>query len=396
MTPLNISAWTMTSALGGGREAHWQALQQERTGLAPQSFDNCTLPTYVGTVPDLEASLPTAWTDWDCRNNRLAYRGLLQDGFVTAVERRRAQLGAARIGVFIGTSTSGVQQTELAYRYRYGADPTGPLPSWFQHRYTQNTFSVADFVRQVLGLSGPTMAVSTACSSSAKVFAAAYRSIACGHCDAAVVGGVDSLCLTTLHGFNALQLLSNEPCRPADERRKGLSIGEAAGFALLEPAASGHANLRLLGYGESSDAYHMSAPDPQGRGAAAAMQAALTRAGLSPAQIDYINLHGTATPANDLAEDKAVCALFGTQTALSSTKGFSGHTLGAAGILEATLALTCIEQGFLPGSLNTLNKDPAIAGRILLGSRRASVKHVLSNSFGFGGSNCALIFGGAA
>jgi len=390
MKPLRISAYTVTSALGCGRQAHVDALLGERTGLAPQTVETCTLSTYAGQVAGLEAPLGGTQSRWDCRNNRLAQLALAQDGFRDEVQRRREKHGAERIGVFIGTSTSGVQQVELAYRQRDRA--ADHLPDWFLHRYTQNTFSAADFVRSTLNLAGPALAIATACSSSAKVFASARRAIAAGHCDAAIVGGADSLCLTTLHGFNSLQLISSEPCRPADVRRNGLSIGEAAGYALLEP---GDGELMLLGYGESSDAHHMSAPDPEGRGAIAAMRDALTRAGLEPGQIDYINLHGTATPANDLAEDRAIRSVFGRDVSQSSTKGWTGHTLGAAGIVEAALSLICIQEGVLPRSLNTREKDPAIEGNVLLASRRARVGRVLSNSFGFGGSNCSLIFGGA-
>jgi len=391
MQPVRISAFTLTSALGRGRAAHLDALLSERTGLAPQKVETCTLSTYVGQVDGIDAPLIGELSRWDCRNNRLAQLALVQDGFRGEIDECRAKFGADRIGVFIGTSTSGVQQVELAYRQR---DRTADhLPDWFLHRYTHNIFSAADFVRNALALTGPTLAISTACSSSAKVFASARRAMATGRCDAAVVGGVDSLCLTTLYGFNSLQLVSAEPCRPADIRRNGLSIGEAAGFALLEPGAG---ELMLLGYGESSDAHHMSAPDPDGRGAIAAMRAALARAGLEPRQIDYINLHGTATSANDLAEDRAVRGVFGREVSQSSTKGWTGHTLGAAGIVEAALSLICIQEGILPRSLNTREKDPAIAGNVLLETRRARVERVLSNSFGFGGSNCSLVFGGAA
>ncbi|MGH8457262.1 MAG: beta-ketoacyl synthase N-terminal-like domain-containing protein, partial [Stenotrophobium sp.] len=236
-----------------------------------------------------------------------------------------------------------------------------------------------------------TLSIATACSSSAKVFASAHRAMQAGLCDTAIVGGVDSLCLTTLYGFNSLQLVSPEICRPADAARRGISIGEAAGFAILEKNAG--AGMALLGYGESSDAHHMSAPHPEGEGAAAAMRAALERAGLRPQDVDYINLHGTATPANDAAEDKGVCALFGTATPCSSTKGWTGHTLGAAAITEAVFALLCMEHGFMPRSLNTQEKDPAIHGNILLQAREAGVARVLSNSFGFGGNNCSLLFG---
>jgi 3-oxoacyl-[acyl-carrier-protein] synthase-1 len=391
MQPLRISAYTVTSALGRGRRAHLDALTAEQSGLRPQAVESCTLQTCVGEVAGLDAPLAGDFARWDCRNNRLAHVALAQDDFRHAVESRRKRLGAERIGVFVGTSTSGVQQTEKAYRDRdRGADR---LPDYFLHRYTQNIFSAADFVRVSLGLNGPALAISTACSSSAKVFASARRALAAGHCDAAVVGGVDSLCLTTLYGFNSLQLVSAEPCRPADRARNGISIGEAAGFALLEP---GSGELMFLGYGESSDAHHMSAPDPEGRGASSAMRAALGRAALEPREIDYINLHGTATPANDAAEDRAVREVFGIGIAQSSTKGWTGHTLGAAGIVEAAIALLCIADGLLPRSLNTRDKDPALLGNVLLESRRARVRRVLSNSFGFGGSNCALVFGGAA
>jgi 3-oxoacyl-[acyl-carrier-protein] synthase-1 len=205
------------------------------------------------------------------------------------------------------------------------------------------------------------------------------------------VGGVDSLCLTTLYGFNSLQLISADICRPADAARLGISIGEAGGFALLDPSAEG--SLALLGYGESSDAYHMSLPEPAGRGAIESMRAALARAEVTPGEVDYINLHGTGTIANDNSESRAVCEVFGNTTPCSSTKGWTGHTLGAAGMVEAAISLMAIEQGFMPHSLNTRTKDPAIGAGILLETRVAPVERVLSNSFGFGGSNCSLLFG---
>lgn len=389
MTPLPISHYTATTALGAGQAAQIEALRAERSGLVATPFETCALPTWTGQISGLDAPLQPPWADWDCRNNRLAWAALHADGFVDAARRLRERCGAARVGVFIGTSTAGVQQTERAYRRRLG--PDGPLPADFNYRTTQNTFSAADFVREVLGLCGVSLAISTACTSSAKVFASAWRAIGCGLCDAAIVGGVDTLCLTTLYGFNSLQLTSREPCRPADPGRDGISIGEAAGFAILDPAAM--APQALLGYGESSDAHHMSAPDPEGRGARLAMDNALRRAGLAPAQIDYINLHGTATPANDRAEDQGVTSVFGTATPCSSTKGWTGHTLGAAGIVGAVFSLLCIEHGWLPRSLNTRSRDPALNAAILLQSRAAPVQRVLSNSFGFGGSNCSLLFG---
>jgi 3-oxoacyl-[acyl-carrier-protein] synthase-1 len=389
MRPLPISAYTVTSALGAGRAAHLHALRSGTTGLRKLAFDTNTLDCWLGEVEGLGNALTGGFARWDCRNNRLAALALAQDGFEESVRRSRDRYGAARIGVFIGTSTSGVHHTELAYRERDAA--TNTLPGWFDHRHTQNIFSVADFVAGWLGLAGPAFAISTACSSSAKVFAAASRAIAAGACDAAVVGGVDSLCLTTLHGFNSLQLVAADICRPADAARNGISIGEAGGFALLDPDAS--TAVQLIGYGESSDAYHMSSPEPDGRGAIASMQAALARGGVEPHQVDYINLHGTGTVANDNAEARGVCTVFGTETACSSTKGWTGHTLGAAGIVESAISLLAIEHGFLPQSLNTRSKDPAIEAAILLESRNSSVDRVLSNSFGFGGSNCSLLFG---
>lgn len=237
------------------------------------------------------------------------------------------------------------------------------------------------------------MSVSTACSSSAKVFASAYRHIKAGWCDAAVVGGVDSLCFSTLYGFNSLGLVSNRPCRPWDAERSGMNIGEGAGFALLEKMDGGVAGVALLGYGESSDAYHMSSPHPEGTGAAAAMKSALAMAGVAADAIDYINLHGTGTRANDASEDRAVMKIFGGGTPCSATKGWTGHTLGAAGIIEILFALGSIERGFIPGTLNSKRPDPALSAGVLLQNRAAPVRCVLSNSFGFGGTNCSLVLG---
>jgi 3-oxoacyl-[acyl-carrier-protein] synthase-1 len=388
MNPLSITSFTATTALGRGLATQIQALREGRSGLGQKRFDACALSTWIGEVAALDTPLPASWEIWECRNNRLAELGLQQDGFMQAVAAARQRYGADRVGVFIGTSSAGVHQTELAYRER----SNGELPSWFHLPTSQNVFAVANYVRQRLELCGVSRSISTACSSSAKVFASASRAIAAGHCDAAVVGGVDSLCLTTLYGFNALQLVSADICRPADAQRNGLSIGEAAGFALLE-ADRGQAGLLLEGYGESSDAHHMSAPDPQGRGAAAAMRAALDGAGLAPGDIGYVNLHGTATPANDLSEDRAICSVFGPATPCSSTKGWTGHTLGAAGIVEAVFCLLCLREQFLPRSLNTRDPDPALEGSIVLESRQSPLRRAMSNSFGFGGSNCSLVFG---
>jgi 3-oxoacyl-[acyl-carrier-protein] synthase-1 len=391
MKPLAITASTLTTALGAGNAATLAALRAQRSGLTPVRFADLPLPTWTGEVEGVDAiALPPALQEHDCRNNRLAWLGLQQDGFLAAVGATRARWGARRIGVFLGTSTSGLLQTELAYRRRT-AD--GALPADFRYGPTQNTFSVADFVARALGLDGPAWVVSTACSSSAKVFGNAARLIEAGLIDAALVGGVDSLCLTTLYGFNSLELLSSEICRPWDAARNGLSIGEAAAFALLERDAAAPPQGWLLGVGESNDGYHMSTPHPQGLGAIAAMQAALADAGLVAADIDYINLHGTATPSNDAAEDAAVASVFGAATPCSSTKGATGHTLGAAGGVEAAIALLAMRHGLMPGGLNVQQRDPALTLNYLVANRAAPLRRVLSNSFGFGGSNASLVLG---
>ena len=390
-SPCQITASTLTTCLGHGRAANWQALQAGQSGLAPCAFETVQLATWIGEVAGVDAvTLAEPLARYDCRNNRLTQLGLLGDGFAAAVLAARERYGPERVGVFLGTSTAGILQTELAYRQR---DPeSGALPAEFNYRDTHNSFSLAAFTRDYFALSGPALAISTACSSSAKVFAAAARQLAVGTIDAAVVGGVDSLCLTTLYGFASLQLTSAQPCQPYDAARNGISIGEAAAFALLErPSAGNGEGVRLIGVGESSDAYHMSAPHPEGRGARQAMLAALAAAGQPPAAIDYINLHGTATPANDAAEGCAVAAVFGPHTPCSSTKGATGHTLGAAGAVEAVICAMALESSFLPGSPGTQTLDPAIALNYLRHGQPAAARTVLSNSFGFGGSNCSLI-----
>jgi 3-oxoacyl-[acyl-carrier-protein] synthase-1 len=380
----------MTSCLGAGLAPARRALRAGRSGLAPNHFETVDLQTFVGEIAGVDGqALPKPLAAFDCRNNRAAELGLAQDGFIASVEQAVARHGPARIGVFMGTSTAGILQTELAYRRRA---PDGSLPRDFDYRRTHNTFSIAEYVRTRLGLEGPCAAISTACSSSAKAFASAARLIEAGLIDAAVVGGVDTLCLTTLYGFNSLQLLSHDPCRPYDAARDGISIGEAAAFALLERDGDGNA-MHLLGAGESCDAYHMSAPHPEGLGARLAMERALNSAGLAAADVDYVNLHGTATPSNDAAEDKAIMSLLGAQVACSSTKGMTGHTLGAAGGLEALITVLAIEEGLVPGSPGTRGIDPQLHANYVVSAREAAIEVAMNNSFGFGGSNCSLVFG---
>jgi 3-oxoacyl-[acyl-carrier-protein] synthase-1 len=389
MQPLAVPAYTITSAAGLGKAATAHALREEASGLVPNNLGWAPLDCWIGRVAGVEAvALPESLGAFDCRNNRLALLALGQDGFLEAVAAARRRHGADRVAVFLGTSTSGILSTELAYQRR---DPeTGALPDAFRYETVHNLDATTEFVRLLLGLTGPAMTVSTACSSSAKVFCLAERFIRLGLADAAVVGGVDSLCHTTLYGFSSLQLVAPDICRPFDTARRGLTIGEAAGFALLE---RGEGALRLVGYGETSDAHHMSTPHPDGDGARRAMLDALARARISAGEIDYINLHGTATPANDRAEGRAVHGIFGAGTTCSSTKGVTGHTLGAAGITEAAIALISLEEDFLPGSCTTREVDPETQCAIALHGEARKLARVMSNSFGFGGNNCALVFG---
>jgi 3-oxoacyl-[acyl-carrier-protein] synthase-1 len=396
MIALRLTSFTAVSCIGRGLAESLGALEQGRSGLARCAFETVDIETHVGEVAGVDATgLPEALRRFDCRNNRLAQLGLMQDGFTDAVTMSANHWGPRRVGVFLGTSTAGILETELAYRAR--APESGALPKDFNYATTHNSFSVADFVRQMLRLEGPAAVICTACSSSAKVFASAQRMISAGVIDAAVVGGVDSLCLTTLYGFHSLQLTSRTPCRPFDVARDGISIGEAAAFVLLErpPAHLDDDAIMLLGTGESSDAYHMSSPHPEGRGARTAIQQALAAANIAPDDIDYVNLHGTATASNDSAEDLAVTSVFGTRTPCSSTKGATGHALGAAGALEAVICALAIRNGLMPGGLNTTAVDPKLNLHYLRENRRSSVFRVLSNSFGFGGANCSLIFGRA-
>jgi 3-oxoacyl-[acyl-carrier-protein] synthase-1 len=394
MHPLRLSHFSIVSCIGAGLAATLASLRTGTSGLRPCAFETVDLPTYVGEVAALgNVRLPEPLAAFDCRNNRLAEMVLGQDGFEAAIAHAVARYGARRIGLFLGTSTSGILQAEQAYRGRDVA--TGRLPPAFDYARTQNTGSLAAYLRLRLGIEGPSFVVSCACASTAKVFGTAARMIQAGLCDAAIVGGADSLCLTTLYGFHALALNAPGPCRPFDTARDGISIGEAGGFALLEkPQSNLESNdILLLGVGESNDAYHMSSPHPEGVGARLAMERALAEAGLAPRDIDYINLHGTATRVGDSAEDIAVSALFGSDTPCSSTKGYTGHTLGAAGIVEAVISALAIRHGLLPGSAHTEAVDPSFRVRYQIATTSSRIDTVQSNSFGFGGSNCSLIFG---
>lgn len=395
--PLRVVAWTATTALGRGREALAAALHDGRSGLRPQDFDPGA-PGWIGRVEGLESlALPTRLARWDCRNNRLAWLALQADGLLEAVRAAGARHGAHRVAVLLGTSTSSIGASEEAYA-ALSAD--GHFPTALQRPEIHTPHSLGAFVAAAVGALGPCMTVATACSSSARVFGQAERLLRLGGADAVLVGGVDSLCRSVLHGFAALGLVDAEACRPFQLERRGVSLAEAGGFMLLERAAGAPADdeLRLVGYGESSDAHHMSAPHPQGLGAERAMLDALARAGLAPADIDHVNLHGTATPLNDEVEARVVGALFRAPTLFSSTKAITGHALGSAGIVEAVIAGLSLRDGLVPGSAvgaGTVAADPSLPpgfqAQLVLRPRRLTLRRVLSNSFGFGGNNCSLV-----
>jgi 3-oxoacyl-[acyl-carrier-protein] synthase I len=394
--PLSITAFTATCAAGFGRAELLRALDAAQTGLRPNDFGREPLATFVGRVAGLEdAPLPAGLSIYECRNNRLAWLGLQRDGFIGAVAAARARYGADRIALVLGTSTSSIGATEEAYTR---LTPAGEFPEDLRYQAVHTPHSTGEFLQRALGLANVAVTVATACSSSAKAFAQGSRLLDLGIADAVVVGGVDSLCGSVLFGFNSLALVSPEPCKPFDAARSGISIGEAAAFALLERAGDGTGSTSpsFVGYGESSDAHHMSTPHPSGRGARIAMTDALGRGGIDARDVDYVNLHGTASQKNDEIEAQAIAEMFGARTHASSTKGWTGHTLGAAGALEAVITLLSLESGLMPGNLNSRQLDAACGPQVRLGNARGNVRHAMSNSFGFGGSNCVLLFAAAA
>ena len=372
MAPVAITAFTATTALGAGLDAQASALRERRSGMRRNDFGPQPLECWIGRVAGVEdVVLPDALQGWDCRNNQLAWLALQQDGMAAAVQAAAQRYGAERVAVVMGTSTSSVGASEEAYT-RLVEDAHGlRFPDDLQRPIVHTPHSLGDFVQHA-------------------------RLMAAGVVDAALVGGVDTLCGSVLFGFNSLQVVAPQLCQPFDARRVGLSLGEAGGFALLErPAAAPDAAQWLYGYGESSDAHHMSAPHPQGLGAQLAMRGALDTAGLDAAAVGYLNLHGTATPANDSVEAAAVAAIFPDTLHASSTKAWMGHTLGAAGIVESVIALLALRDGLLPGTLNSAVPDPACGPQIRFDNAHSRIQYAMNNSFGFGGNNCSLLFGQA-
>jgi 3-oxoacyl-[acyl-carrier-protein] synthase-1 len=397
---------SLVSSLGQNKEAHVKALKAGKTGLSDQTdFHKRILGinTFLGVVNDLEKiQLPESLKMYTCRNNQLAWQTLQENGFLSQVHQFVKKHGRHRIGLVVGTSTSGIAATEHVFRNELES-------AEYDYQTTQQMDSLAQFCSQALKIEGPIFAISTACSSSAKVFEVAQRWLNADIVDAVVVGGVDTLCLTTLHGFNALGLVSEQICKPLDKDRNGINIGEAGGFMLLSntpPLEEASSSLiKIMGVGESSDAYHISTPHPEGEGAQLAILAAMKQAKISMKDLDYINLHGTATPSNDLSEITGVANLFkeASPTWLSSTKGFTGHTLGAAGITEIIFCQWLLEEQFIPANLNLTHLDPKLTEKLndskvkipfetlKLTKTKQSLRYVMSNSFGFGGNNASVV-----
>jgi 3-oxoacyl-[acyl-carrier-protein] synthase-1 len=347
------------------------------------------MPTTCGVIhTDLEP-LPEKLRRYDTRQARIAWRTL--DGIVDAVGAAVERWSSDRVGVVVGTSTGGIASTEDAYTHYC---KHGRMPSDFDLDLRHSMHAILDVIRARTGITGPAYVVSTACSSSGKVFGAAERLLEAGLVDAVLVGGVDSLCQLTLRGFHALEVLSPTPCRPFSRDRDGINIGEGGALLLLEREGDGVA--RLLGVGESSDAHHMSAPHPEGAGARAAMEEALQRAGVSPKDVTHVNAHATGTRQNDSTEAHAIATVLGSEVPVVATKGYTGHTLGAAGAMEAVLSIVAMEHRFIPASLGSDVPDPELPIAVNCERRPLHSRVVLSNSFAFGGNNVAVLLGASA
>ena len=342
----------------------------------------------VGSIPFAPEALRGSLRDFDSFQSRLlVHSANAIDEHVAAAARR---FGPSRVGVFIGTSTGGLRDSEVADSARR---TEGSLPQHYLWSKVQLPSAAIEVLRRRFQLTGPGFVVSTACSSGAKALGAGMRALASGAVDAAIVGGVDTLCRTTLSGFHALSVLSPTPCRPFARGRSGTNLGEGAALFVLERAGEGP--FRILGVGESSDAHHMTAPHPEGLGARLAIRRALDAAALSPSDIEYVNAHGTGTPLNDQSESMAIEAELGRSVPVSSTKGLTGHTLGAAGAIEAALCLIAMEESLVPPSVGAEPVDDGIRIAVEARSRAAAIRIALSNSFAFGGSNACVVLGRA-
>ena len=381
--PLRVTGYSMLSALGASREEHLTALIEGRSGLGPPPMP-LPFETAVGAVKTELPELPSELQSRSTRVSRMAAH--LVAGLEEPLRRARERYRPERIAIFLGTSTAGAEKTERAYKeyVENGAFPAG------YHFQSQHTFgAVLHVVSALTGATGPAWMASTACTSSGKPFASAARLIDAGVIDAAIVGGLDTLCTMTLLGFGALQALDHNICRPFHPERRGINIGEGGALALVE--REGDARVLVTGIGETSDAYHISAPHPEGRGALSAMAAAMAQANCKPENIDHVNAHGTGTGLNDSAEAKAILSLIPREVPVVSTKGFTGHTLGAAAALEFSFAACAVEEGWIPPSLGADPVDPKIELNVPNEVTRGDFKNVISNSFAFGGNNVSLL-----
>ncbi|NVM77859.1 3-oxoacyl-[acyl-carrier-protein] synthase-1 [Duganella sp. SG902] len=392
-----LNACGITCALGDGHEQVKARLYAAQPGVEPTARRSAGRELPLGEVRGALPPVAHLPPHQRSRNNALALAALAQ--IRPAVDAAIGRYGADRVGVVIGTSTSGIGETEQAMARKISDDE---LPAGF-HYGTQEMGSPAAMLARELGLKGPAYVHSSACSSSAKALASAARLINMGLCDAVLTGGVDSLCAFTVAGFAALGSVSPAQCNPMSVNRKGINIGEGAALFLMSADAEGTSPVMLMGWGESSDGHHMSAPDPTGVGAELAMTQALRRAGLQATEIDYINMHGTATPQNDAMESKVIERLFGTEVPVSSTKPFTGHTLGAAAAIEAALCWLAMQddnqQGRLPPHLWDGEIDLALPALNLVppgATLGRPLRRILSSSFAFGGSNAALVLGRGA
>lgn len=373
----------IASALGDSCDDAFRVLLRGEPVVSRPPF---ALPfeTVAGLVAGPLDPLPAHLAVYDSRLARIAMRALPQ--VTGAVERARARYGRDRIGVLVGTSTGGLDATEPAYRLYRDTERHDPT---FSLRRTHAFDGLAVLVRDLLDLSGPTYAVSTACTSSAKALASARRLIHADLCDAVLVVGVDAICETTLRGFHSLGVLSTRAARPFCAQRDGIHIGEGAALILLAREGEGPAYLSAVG--ESSDAHSMSAPQPEGLGASDAIARGLAEAGLDPSEVDYVNAHGTGTPQNDIAESRAILRVLPKSVPVSSTKGLTGHTLGACGTLEALFVALAIDRGELPPSAGVTPLDTAIELNVLPVAVRRRVRVALSNALAFGGSNACVV-----
>jgi len=391
-----LHALGMINALGGDLDSIVPALAVgDARGMA--SVHTGIGDAFVGSVvTPLELAPSADLARYDCRNNRLLLAALAQ--IAPAVDAARERYGAHRIGVVLGTSTSGIEAAEAAFVYQAQA---GALPSSFNYRQME-IGTAAPFAAAALGVKGPAYTISTACTSSAKAFASARRLLQLQLCDAVVVGGVDSLCELTVQGFASLESTSSARSNQMSRNRCGINVGEGAAVFLM---SRDEAAVRLAGVGESSDAHHISSPDPQGVGGELALREALADAGIAPSSIGYVNLHATATRKNDEMEASLMSRVFPEGVATSGTKPLTGHQLGAAGATELGFVwLTLARQDVaLPRHLWDGEADPALPALDLVETERflpreaatqGGTRYAMSNSFAFGGSNVSLILAG--